>query len=216
MLNFVAAFILTFLAISYVVADVETMIPLSKNAYAFQRGTSGSNVVVELYVDLSCSSCLSSWPTLGEVYSKYYSKVSFLYRIFPLPYHQQAFILSKAAAVVNKFGAPGSVFTYMDTVFAQQSEIYNAATADMTYNEVIKLVSAFATSGTGVTDADYYLAMNSSNPVGSSIEMSARYMWKYATLQNIFATPFYVINGLQVAGLETFDDWQKTLDSLLL
>jgi len=69
--------------------------------------------------------------------------------------------------------------------------------------------------GTGVTTEKYYLGMNSSNSVGSQIEMNTRYMWKYVCIDGIFATPLFQIDGLKVGGLETFEDWQAALDPLV-
>ena len=156
-------------------AQVETMIPLSKTGYSYVRGNPSSPVTVELYIDLGCSSCLESWPTLTQVYKEYKSRVNFHYKIFPLPYHQQAFILSKGAGVVQHFGSSEeAVFNYFDTVFANQAQIYNSATAGMSYNQVIDLVAGFATAGTGVSQDQYYVGMNSSSSVGNSVEMSAR------------------------------------------
>jgi hypothetical protein len=50
--------------------------------------------------------------------------------------YDPAFILSKAAQTVQLLGKPDAVFTFFDTAYANQAEIYNSATADMTYNQV--------------------------------------------------------------------------------
>lgn len=197
------------------VIAVETLIPLQKYGYAFSRGNLSSNVVVDLYIDLTCSSCLDSWPTLTELYDLYKEKVKFNYRVFPLPYHQQAFILAKAAQVVNYFGRQSAIFSFFDTAYALQPQIYNSATADMSYNQVIELVATWATTGTGVTKEQYYIGMNSSTPEGSTNEMAARYMWKYSCLHDIYATPLYAINGLMSDGLDTIQDWTAAIDPLL-
>lgn len=197
-------------------ADVETMIPLSKDGHAYHRGNTSSLTVVEYFIDLTCSACLDSWSTLTSVYNLYKDNVHFEYRVFPLPYHQQGFIVAKAAQVVYTLGADGAVFTFFDTAYANQPEIYNSATADMTYNEIVKLVSSWAVSGTGLTEEQYYIGMNSSTTIGSQCEMNTRYMWKYNCLQQAFATPSYQIDGLKVSGLDTITDWQAALDPLLL
>jgi hypothetical protein len=49
----------------------------------------------------------------------------------------------------------------------------------------------------------------------STNEMNARYMWKYTTLQGVYATPFFAIDGLKAMGLDTFEDWQAALDPLV-
>eukprot|EP00602_Paraphysomonas_sp_CaronLab_P004168 CAMPEP_0185025050 /NCGR_PEP_ID=MMETSP1103-20130426/8159_1 /TAXON_ID=36769 /ORGANISM="Paraphysomonas bandaiensis, Strain Caron Lab Isolate" /LENGTH=172 /DNA_ID=CAMNT_0027558163 /DNA_START=179 /DNA_END=697 /DNA_ORIENTATION=+ len=159
---------------------------------------------------------MDAWPTLNEVVDAYSNDVFFEYHVFPLPYHQQAFILSKAASTVNYFGdSASSVFTYMDTTFANQAEIYNSATADMTYTEVVELVKGWATNGTGVTDEEYAIGMDSNTDEGHDLEMATRYMWKFATLHHINGTPLYSINGLEVMGLSTFAEWAYTLDPLI-
>lgn len=202
--------------IAVINGDASSMIPLSKDGHAYHRGNTASLTTVEYFIDLTCSSCLDSWSTLSEVYDKYKDTVHFMYRVFPLPYHQQGFILAKAAQVVNAFGTDSeSVFTFFDTAYANQPAIYNSATADMTYNEVVALVQGWATEGTGVTADQYTTGMNSSTTIGSTLEMNARYMWKYNTIQGIFATPLYQIDGLKVGGLDTVADWQATLDPLV-
>lgn len=193
-------------------AQVQTFIPLSKDGHAFHRGNTASLTTVEYFIDLSCSSCRDSWPLLTKVYETYKDRVHFLYRVFPLPYHQQGFILAKAAQVVSAYSSDAeAVFRFFDTTYAKQPAIYNSATADMTYNEVLALVAPW----TGLSDAQYYEGMNSSTTTGSTCEMNARYMWKYVTLQGVFATPLFQVDGLKVGGLETFADWQATLDPLV-
>ena len=197
------------------VRAADSLIPLPKSEYAFVRGNLSSTVTVDLVIDLGCSSCLNTWPTLTELYGIYKDQVKFLYRVFPLPYHQQSFILAKAAQTVNYFGHKYAVFKFMDTAYENQPLIYNSATADTTYNQVVSLVSSWATEGTGLTADEYFIGMNSSNAVGSTIEMSARYVWKNACLKSAFATPLYSINGVAVQGIDTIEDWQATLDPLL-
>ena len=201
--------------LGYVSCDATSMIPLSKDSYAYSIGDVKSSVIVDFYIDLTCSSCLENWPIITEVVQTYQDTVYFNFRVFPLPYHQQAFIVAKGASLVNYFSKGKSVFTYMNTAFANQALIYNTATADMTYNQVVDIVESWATTDTGVSSEEFRIGMNSSNTIGSNIEMYTRYMWKYTCLENVFATPFYAINGLQVGNLNTFADWQETLDSLL-
>lgn len=200
-----------------------SLIPLSATANAYQRGNAASNIVVEYVIDLTCSSCLDEWDTLNKVVDVYGSQVNFLYRVFPLPYHQQGFIVSKAAALVDYYSSDGSndaVFTFMDTAFANQDQIYNSATADMTYNDVVKMVGTWAINGTGVSALQYAEGMNfvggaTNSDAATTIEMNTRYMFKYGGLHQSFATPLFSINGVSVMNLDTFEQWAATLDPLL-
>lgn len=196
--------------------EASSFIPLSKQGHAFHRGNLSALTTVEYFIDLTCSSCRDSWSTLSKVFETYKDRVHFEYRVFPLPYHQQGFIVSKAAQVVHAFAKnPEAVFTFFDTAYAEQPAIYNSATADKTYNQVVDLVSAWAVRDTGVTLDQYYTGMNSSTQIGSTCEMNTRYMWKYITIQGVFATPLFQIDGLKVGGLDTFEDWQAVLDPLV-
>lgn len=216
MLSLLASMLLVVVVTTCVRADTTSFIPLSKDGHAYHRGNLSALTTVEYFIDLTCSSCRDSWSTLTKVYETYKDKVHFMYRVFPLPYHQQGFIVAKAAQVVHAYAKDSdAVFTFFDTAYAQQPAIYNSATADMTYNQVVDLVSEWAVSNTGVTKDQYYHGMNSSTQIGSTCEMNTRYMWKYVTIQGVFATPLFQIDGLKVGGLDTFEDWQATLDPLV-
>jgi len=113
--------LLTLVTIVTAVLGQKSMIPLSSNEYSYTRGNPSSSIVVEMYIDLACSATMDAWPTLNEVVDAYSNDVFFEYHVFPLPYHQQAFILSKAASTVNYFGdSASSVFTYMDITLVNQ------------------------------------------------------------------------------------------------
>lgn len=50
---------------------------------------------VEVYLDLACSDCALAWPVMGQVAEVYSNDAEFLYRLFPLPYHRNAFTAAK-------------------------------------------------------------------------------------------------------------------------
>lgn len=50
---------------------------------------------VEVYLDLACSDCALAWPVLTDVVKVYGHQAEFLYRLFPLPYHRNAFTAAK-------------------------------------------------------------------------------------------------------------------------
>jgi hypothetical protein len=195
--------------------QTSTGIPLDRNDWSYQRGDTSSLVVVEYIIDLTCSSTMDAWPVIQQVSNLYNDYVKFQYRVMPLPYHQQGFIVAKAAQLVKFYTDGKGVFTFMNTAIVNQPAIYNTATADMTYNEVVRLVETWAVNGTGLTSAQYYEGMDRDNDSGNIIEMNTRYMWKFATSHGYYGTPIYAVNGLNVDGLETVEEWQEVLNSLL-
>lgn len=193
----------------------DSLIPLSANGYAYQRGNRDSNVVVEFYFDLTCSGCRDSWPILTRVYEEYGDRVNFLYHVYPLAIHNAGFLLSQAAQVVNYYGDEGAIWTFMDTAMKNQPQVYNSQVANMSYNDITNLVSSWATEGTGVTAEEYFEGMNTSTSVGSTMQMNVHYGWKFGALHSVFQTPSEVVNGLFVTDVNTLQDWEAILDPLL-
>ena len=72
------------------------------------------------------------------------------------------------------------------------------------------MVEEWAEDVTSISSENFKRGMASQD-----IEMQTRYMWKFATLHDIYGTPLYVLNGVQDSSLESFEDWSKTLDGLL-
>jgi len=194
----------------------DSLIPVSSDSYAYQRGNPSSNVVVEFYLDLGCSGCRSSWSMHSKVYEEYADRVNFLYHLYPMPIHQAGFTLSQAAQTVDYFGDEGAVFNFMDLAMKNQPTIYNDQIANMTYNQVVDLIGSWAMEGTGVTSDEYYTGMNTSTDVGNAMEMNVHYAWKFGALHDIFQLPSEYINGVWVTNLNTLKDWETTLDSLLV
>ena len=192
----------------------KAIIPLNANNHAFPRGSASSSIDVELFIDLTCSSCMYAWPLLQEVYQTYSSTVNFRYYSFPLPYHQQGFIISKAANLVNHF-SPVSVFKFMNHVIRNQRSIYNSATEDKTYVQVVTLVEKWATESTSVTAAQFKEGMDMRTTIGKKVEMNTRYMFKYCAIHGVSGTPQYKINGIEVTGLDAIEDWRGALDPLV-
>lgn len=216
--NLILSITILLITISFNVAKVTSPIPLSITENSYQKGDKSSRIVVQYIIDLTCSSTMDSWDLLSQVVELYKDTIKFEYRIFPLPYHQQAFILAKAAQVVDFYMQKSdskSVFTFMNTAIKNQPLIYNDATSDMTYNDVVQLVGKWAVNGTGLSSEQYYEGFDKSSNNGNTIEMNTRYMWKYTTIHGFWGTPQYSINGIMVDGLETIEDWQKTLNSLI-
>lgn len=50
---------------------------------------------VDVYLDLTCSDSALVWPTIEQAVDMYNGVVKFIFRLFPLPYHQNAFTAAK-------------------------------------------------------------------------------------------------------------------------
>ncbi|CAM9628343.1 unnamed protein product, partial [Hapterophycus canaliculatus] len=63
---------------------------------------------VEVYLDLACSDCALMWPVLTDVVDVYGHRAEFLYRLFPLPYHRNAFTAAKVRRKTNRLRHKGT------------------------------------------------------------------------------------------------------------
>jgi hypothetical protein len=190
-------------------------IPLSPTGYTFSRGNLASSLKVDLFIDLACSDCMNEWPLLTEVYETYGSDFKFSYHLFPLPYHQFAFLLSKSATIIDTYGTdPSAVFRFFDTVYvpSNQALIYNSATSSLSYNDVQSIVGSWVANCSDVSLDVYNTAMLSDE----DSEMNTRYMWKsIADRGGVFGTPTFAVNDVYVNDVETFVQWDEMLGGLL-
>ena len=190
-------------------------IPLSPTSYTFSRGNLASSLKVDLFIDLACSDCMNSWPLLSEVYASYSSEFKFSYHLFPLPYHQFAFLLTKSATIVDMYSDdPDAVFRFMDTVYvpANQGLIYNSVTSATSYNEIQSLVGTWVTNSSNVSLDAYNTAMLSDEDA----EMNTRYMWKSVTDRGgVCGTPTFAVNDVYVNDVETRVQWDEMLEGLM-
>lgn len=144
----------------------------------------------------------------------YKDSVKFQVRILPLPYHQFSFLISKAASTVYYFHGDREAFNFMNVAILNQPEIYNSVTGDSSYNDVKGLVRGWAVNATALSVSEFEEGMDVSTTAGNVIEMFTRYEFKFAALEAQYGTPMFRINGLNVNGLDTFDEWKETLDPL--
>ena len=194
--------------------ETQTGIPISRVDYSFPLGNMNSLVTVEFVIDLTCSATKDAWPILSEVVALYKDSVKFKIRILPLPYHQQAFILSKAASTVYYYEGDRPAIDFMNDAFDHQDMFLNSATENMSYNDVVKLVAGVATNGS-LSGEEYFEGMSPATDAGATIEAFTRYEWKYAVSHGFYATPLYTINGLIVNDLSELDEWKEVLDPLV-
>lgn len=81
-------------------------------------GKTDSKIVVVEYSDTECPFCAQLHPTMKKLQEEYASKVSFVYRYFPLTQiHPNAFDEAKAAYCVGKIGGAKKRIDYLDEMF---------------------------------------------------------------------------------------------------
>ena len=83
------------------------------------RGKEDSKIVVIEYADMQCEHCGMMMPKMSALHKEYGDRVAFIFRHFPLSYHQNAIA---AAAATESAGLQGYFWEMLEIIYDNQSE----------------------------------------------------------------------------------------------
>jgi protein-disulfide isomerase len=101
-------------------------VPPTASAGAVNPPTKGSptaTVVLEEFADYQCGACASLHPKMQEVYSKYGSRIKFIFRNFPLKNHNKAY---EAAVATEAAAKQGKFWEMQNLLFSKQRDWMNS------------------------------------------------------------------------------------------
>lgn len=84
-----------------------------------ERGKEDSEIIVVEYADTQCEYCAMMMPKMHTMFEEYGDRVKFVYRHFPLSYHQNAIA---AAAATESAGLQGYFWEMLEILYDNQSE----------------------------------------------------------------------------------------------
>ena len=82
-----------------------------------QEMTNPTNIYVVEYSDPECPYCIKLHDTMKQIRTDYAGKISFVYRHFPLPFHQHAEKEAEMIECAGKLGGATSMYKYIDEIF---------------------------------------------------------------------------------------------------
>lgn len=177
------------------------------------RRVDPDSILIEAFFDPVCPDSKDAWPPLKQVFQRYGSRVSFLLHLLPLPYHDNAYLSSRALHIVNALNA-NATFSLLEGFFEHQALFYNAQTQLLSRPEVVEKIVKL---GTGTLGNSYQHVLKSgfNNTIS---DRATRVSFKYSASRGVYGTPTFYVNGfvLPDAGSPLdFGGWRKVIDPLV-
>jgi protein-disulfide isomerase len=158
------------------------------------KGPKGAPLQVIIFSDFQCPFCGRVEPTLAQMEKEYQGKVRFVWKNYPLPFHNNA---EPAAEAAMAAGAQGKFWQMHDKLFANQQQLDRAALEK--YGTELGL-------NMGKFKADLDAAKYK-----SSIEAET----KEGQAVGVTGTPAVFINGRKISGAYPFETFKKIADEEL-
>lgn len=169
---------------------VATYIPVYTSP---SKGASEDDALVTIvaFSDFQCRFCAEANKPLGQALKAYPKRVRFVFKHFPLPFHEQA---DEAAAVAVVAHQQGKFWQLHDLLFAGQEALDNASIAGYA-----------ATAGVKIKDVptarqDKKVIMTISDDV------------KLAASSKVNGTPTFFVNGTKLVGGLEVDEWKALFE----
>nr|XP_043632896.1 uncharacterized protein LOC122604061 [Erigeron canadensis] len=193
-----------------------SIIPSRYDGFVYKkRAASTATVMIEAFYDPVCPDSRDSWPPLKQAVDHYGpAVVSLIVHTFPLPYHDNAFVTSRALHIVNELNT-SLTYHLLEAFFKHQEQFYNAPTINMSRQAVLDQVIGFASGTLGNSLKSAITSGFKDSKTGTKTRVS----FKYGCSRGVYGTPFFFINGFVLPFNDDapidFDGWKKIIDPLI-
>ena len=161
-------------------------------------GPVAARVVIEHFTDLQCPFCSRVAPTIAQIRERYGDRVRFVWRAYPLPFHDHA--MPAAEAALEAFAQQGNdgFDRFRDAVFAHQQHLERADLERLAAAQGLDLARFRSALDQHTHAARIRRDMAAADATGASI-----------------GTPAFFIAGRFVAGALPFEEFQRRIDAAL-
>jgi protein-disulfide isomerase len=157
-------------------------------------GPDASAVTIVEFSDFQCPFCSRAANTVHQLKEKYGTKVHFVFRQFPLSFHNQAHLAAEAALAAH---AQGKFWEFHDKLFADQTKLARPA-LEQTAHDVGLDVAAFKKA---LDSKEFAAAVDADQKLGEAVAVDG--------------TPTMFLNGKRVADPTNFEGISKQIDAAL-
>ncbi|KAJ9186413.1 hypothetical protein P3X46_001986 [Hevea brasiliensis] len=192
----------------------QTLPPARYDGFVYQnRPGDADSILIEAFYDPVCPDSRDSWPPLKQALRYYGSRTSLVVHLLPLPYHDNAFVASRALHIANLLNT-SSTFPLLEQFYEHQERFYNNETHNLSRASVVKEMVKFATEAVGNS---YYSAIESGFN-DRKTDLKTRVSFKYSTSRGVFGTPTFYVNGFALPDTGStidYNGWRSIIDPLI-
>ena len=164
------------------------------------NGVKDAKVTLIEYADFQCPACASYHPIVKQLLAEYEGKILFVYRNLPLTsIHKNAIISAQAGYAAHK---QGGFFEMADLLYDNQKNWENLSDPTSTFIDYAKELKL---------DVNKFQADLNSEDSKNFIKDSER----EALAEGMNSTPTFVLNGIKLRGVNTYEDFKKLIDEEL-
>jgi protein-disulfide isomerase len=158
-----------------------------------------AKVTLVEFGDYQCPACKASQPTVEQIRRDYSGKITFVFRNFPLPQHQNALISSEAAEAA---GEQGKYWEMNGILYDRQDEW-----AELT-NPIDKFLSYAKELGLDTTKFKQEIE-------DKKFEQKIKGDQTDGSTAGVSSTPTFFLNGERLRGGLDYSTWKNKIDALL-
>jgi protein-disulfide isomerase len=159
----------------------------------------GSKVTIVEFADFQCPACASAHPIVKQVLADYKGKVTYVYRHFPLPMHQNATL---AAIAAEEAGEQGKFFEYHDLLFDNQKEWETSTKPEEIFLSYAQRLELDTTKFQQALDQKAHAErIQTDQDAGIALGVNS--------------TPTFFVNGEKIPGVVQYDEFKQKIDAEL-
>lgn len=168
---------------------------LAVRANDHSRGSASAKATLIEYGDFQCPACGQYEPMLEQLVAEHGAEVNFIFRNFPLPQHNNAELMARAAEAADK---QGKYWQLHDRIYKEQASWENSTKA----KELVEGYAKDAGLDVGKFDTDLF---------DQSVTDRITNDKKDASTLNLPGTPSFFLNGKVLTNPKSYDALVKAV-----
>jgi protein-disulfide isomerase len=161
-------------------------------------GNANARVIIEHFSDYQCPFCSRVSSQVEQIRTRYGDRVKFVWRDYPLPFHDKAMLAAEAAREAFAQRGNAGFWRFHDALFAQQDRLERPALEALAQAQGLDMTRFRAALDNHTHQASIRDDMAAADATGAQI-----------------GTPAFFIAGKFVAGALPFEEFQRRIDAAL-